>query len=172
MNWPQGFRVQPIQTLTTSYYIPPTLMPPKPIDLKTSATALTSVIYVQGRPTEVMLGGVKMGSRFPPSPRGASCLCRARMGQDFFDFLHRETSRLLHLELTPNCTYAELKRKVGKRTEPLRRSVKEALGQWITDDSDGDFTLGGRHHLDDGLLLTSEPQLEEPDARPSTFPAC
>ena len=81
-----------------------------------------------------------MGSQFPPNERGASCLSRARIGQDFFDFIHHGTWRL-HWDLSPECTYAELKREVGKRTETVVNVVKEALGRWTTNDTDIDFTL-------------------------------
>ena len=94
-----------------------------------------------------MLGGVRMGSQFPPSSRGASYLCRARMGQDFFDFIQRDTPRL---EPFSECTYAELKQKAAKGTEPIKRSVRESFGGWMSNDSDVDFTLVASHRLGDG----------------------
>ena len=94
-----------------------------------------------------MLGGVRMGSQFPPHGRGASYLCRARMGQDFFDFIQRDTARL---EMSLECTYAELKRRVAEGREPIKRSVRESFGGWTSNDSDVDFTLVASHRLGDG----------------------
>jgi len=144
-----GFRVQPIRTLTTDHLIPPTLTPAT-AKLQTSVTAQTSIIYVHGRPTEVMLGGIKMGSRFPPDVRGASYLSRARIGQDFFDIICSGRWRL-HWELCRECTYRELKREAGKRTASVKLVAKEALGWWIMTDPDVEFMLVARPRLSDGL---------------------
>jgi tRNA-specific adenosine deaminase 1 len=146
-TWPHRFRIQPIQTLTTTYLIPPSLTPPKHVSQMAFPTALTSVIYVKNRPTEVMLGGVRMGSQFPPNGRGASYLCRARMGQDFFHVIQRDTARV---EVPLECTYAELKRKAGRGTEPIKHSVREGFGGWTANDSDVDFTLVASHCSVDG----------------------
>jgi tRNA-specific adenosine deaminase 1 len=145
--WPGGFSVHPIRALSTTLSIPPTLLPHVSSDVNEfGATASSSVIYVVGRPNEAILGGIKMGSAFPPSVRGASSLCRARMAQDFFDFISRGSTRLLFLELLPKCTYAEIKRKAGNRTEPVKRSVREAFGGWETNETDSEFTIVA-HHL-------------------------
>src|SRR5437773_2555681 len=51
-SWSHEWRKQPIQVLTTSYPIPPTLTPVKNFKLKSSSvTAVTSIIHVKGRPT-------------------------------------------------------------------------------------------------------------------------
>lgn len=93
-----------------------------------------------------MLGGVKMGSQFPPNSRGASYLCRSRMGQDFFDFIQLDAVRL---ETSLECTYAELKRKAAKGTESIKRSVRESFGGWTSNESDIGFTIVAAHRLRD-----------------------
>src|SRR5579859_3627677 len=67
VEWPEGFRLQHFQCLYTTMPMPATVTPTK----SSGATASTSVIFVSGRPSEVMLGGVRMGSKFPPTCRVA-----------------------------------------------------------------------------------------------------
>lgn len=145
LTYPPGYRLQKFQTLTTNLVIPPTLTPPITSAAKTTPTASTSIIHVQGRPAETILGGVKMGSKFPPNSRGASCLSRARMAEDFVQLLYAGTSTL-QSELLSETTYGGLKRCVGKRSERFRSSVKQGLGEWACGSSlDSDFTVPGPH---------------------------
>lgn len=106
-----------------------------------SATAPASIIYIQGRPVEVMLNGVKMGGKFPPDARATSCLCRSRFVKDFI-FLSRQEMPLSFYTLPAECDYAGLKQKVGERKAIVKRSAKEALGGWVKNDGDDDFILG------------------------------
>lgn len=108
-----------------------------------------------------------MGSQFPPNGRGASYLCRARMGQDFFDFIQLDMARL---EIPLECTYAELKRKAAKGTESIKRSVRESFGGWTSNESDVDFTIAASHRLRDDSSQLFEQQPEGLGARLSTFP--
>jgi hypothetical protein len=81
-----------------------------------------------------------MGSKFPPTLRGASYLCRARMAQDYVDVVRIGVPPLLPLQLSA-ITYAELKSTVGERTAAVKRSARDGLGGWAPNDGDGEFTL-------------------------------
>ena len=141
LTWPGTFRVQPIQTLTTQLLLPSVLIPEKLASLKASnATAPASVIHVHGCPTEVMINGVRMGSKFPPNVRGSSPLCRARMGNDFLEILRREKSLSMDTQLPKNSTYAQLKR-LGAGMRVVKRTVQEKLGGWVTNEGDEDFVV-------------------------------
>jgi tRNA-specific adenosine deaminase 1 len=147
---PRCFRVQPIRTLITNCRIPPSLTPAK-ANLQTSATAMTSIIHVPGRPAEVILGGIKMGHKFPADVRGASCLSRARIAKEFFEFICGGGGRWARFwDLSSECTYSELKRKVGQPMVSVKDSVKNVLGGWTANASEVDFTLLGPHHSSDG----------------------
>lgn len=174
LTYPPGYRLQKFQTLTTDLVIPPTLIPPTASASKTTPTASASIISVQGRPAETILGGVKMGSKFPPNARGASCLSRARMAEDFVRLLYDGTSTL-ESELSSETTYGELKRRVGKRSERFRSSVKQGLGEWAYGGSlDSHFTVPAPHqrsrlpphHPVAESSPPSEQQPEEPSSRP------
>ena len=84
-----------------------------------------------------------MGSKFPPRPRGASYLCRARMAQDFLNTVHIGNHPLLSVSLSRSAgsTYSEMKAVVGGSTAAVKRSARNALGGWATNDGDGEFTL-------------------------------
>jgi len=144
MNCPNGYRIQPLKTLTTTVNFPSTLTPPATIDNDKNtlnATAVTSITYVQGRPTEVVLGGVKMGNKFPPSRlQAASCLSRARMGLDFLKIVPQYYRPQLFPSTSGPCTYATLKDTVGRETRVVKTAIKEALGGWVDNDGD-DFEL-------------------------------
>ena len=141
-DWPPEYRVRPPAMLTTSQALPPTITPPKHSEVKTSTTAPASVVYVDGRQTEVLLNGVKMGSPFPPNMRGTSHLCRARMAQDIFELIHRNKLELPHSDPFAKCTtYGQLKWRLGERAEPVKHSAREALGYWTTNETDDDFKL-------------------------------
>jgi Adenosine-deaminase (editase) domain len=140
--WPDGFRVQHIRTIITTLSIPSTLTSQKfgNQNQSNTVTALPSIVYVQGRPVEVILGGVKMGSQFPPVIRGESYLSRRRIAQDFIHVVSHSGSCLLDWKLSPTCTYGELKEKVGKKAESVKHSARQALGRWIRNDDYG-FTI-------------------------------
>jgi tRNA-specific adenosine deaminase 1 len=150
-GWPDGFRVQHIRTITTTLSIPPTLMSLKSSNQNQSGltTALSSVVYVRGRPVEAILGGVKMGNQFPPGIRGASYLSRRRFAQDFIDMVSHRASCLLDWTPSSTCTYEELKEKVGGRVEPVKHSARQALGRWIQNDGDYGFSLVAHCHSPD-----------------------
>jgi hypothetical protein len=150
-DWPPEYRIKPPSILTTSQVLPPTLTPPKPSELKTSATAPASVVYVEGRPSEVLLNGVKMGSPFPPKMRGSSYLCRVRLAQDICDLISREKLKFPDSDQSAKCnTYALLKRQLGRRSELVKHSAREALGHWTTNETDGGFMLAAvRPHSTD-----------------------
>lgn len=140
--WPGGFHVKMFQTLTTNLPMSPTLTLPTTLDNKNLATASTSIIFVDRRPLEVILGGIKMGSPFPPSVRGASYLCRATMGQDFLNLIAREAAIRPPLkELFPKCTYGALKEKMAVRAQPVKCAAREALGHWERNEGDDDIIL-------------------------------
>jgi hypothetical protein len=89
-----------------------------------------------------MLGGVKMGSKFPPNPRGASYLSRARMGEDFLPLIPAQYISKIFPDESHTCTYAQLKHVVGHRNRTVKEAVIEALGGWPHNDGDGGFILG------------------------------
>ena len=145
-DWPPQYRVQPPTTLIATQTLPPTLTPPKPSELKTSTTAPASVVYVDGRQSEVLLNGVKMGSSFPPNMRGSSYLCRVRMVQDISELISREKLKFPDSDHLAKCnTYALLKRQLGRRSELVKHSAREALGHWATNEDDRDFMLAVMH---------------------------
>jgi hypothetical protein len=137
---PPESHFKPFKFLTTEIPLPSTLRATQKTGPK-SATASTSVVHVHGRPTEAILGGVIMGSRFPPTLRGASYLCRARMAQDFIDAVRLGTPPLLSLDMSAERTYAELKWKVGEQLASVKLYARNALGGWAKNDGDGEFTL-------------------------------
>jgi hypothetical protein len=142
--WPTtGFRKQPFEVLLSHLPIPTQLSPPTtPLDIPSSGTtASTSIIHVQNRPTEVMLGGVKMGSRFPPTSKGASYLCRARIADDFMKIIAGGVQPVNTQRASVVRTYADMKQKVGANVRIVKRSVYEALGGWVTNDGDTEFAL-------------------------------
>jgi len=141
-NWGHGFSFQPFQIATTNFSIPEPLLPPKGANSKSSASSPTSVIYVSGRSTEVLLGGVKIGSSFPPpSVRTASSLCRANMASDFIKLISRHQEWFQDLQLDELRTYGQIKGWAGKRKDIVKMSVREVLGTWRKNDGDENFTL-------------------------------
>lgn len=145
-DWPPEYRVRPPTILTTSQILPPTVTPPKPSGLQISTTAPASIVYVNGRQSEVLLNGVKMGSAFPPNMRGTSYLCRVRMAQDISELISHGKLEFPDRDQLAKCTtYALLKRQLGRRSEHVKHSAREALGHWTTNETDGDFTLAAVH---------------------------
>jgi hypothetical protein len=144
LPFPPSYRLKEFQTLTTDFVIQATVTAPTAAAAKTTPTASTAIIHVQGRTPETTLGGVRMGSKFPPNDRGASCLCRARMAEDFVRLLYAGRTLMLS-DLPSEPTYAGLKRCVGKRSGRFKHSVKQALGEWDSGDIDSEFTVPGPH---------------------------
>lgn len=136
-GWPPEFSVNYIEILTTQQILPSTLTRGKTF----VATAPASILCVPGRPIEVMLNGVKMGSKFPPDAGAASCLCRAQFAKDFLDVVRQEMP-LLYNALPTECTYAGLKQHVGEQRGLVKQSVRQALGGWVVNNGDGEFILG------------------------------
>jgi len=166
--FPPGYRLHRFETLTTDLVIHPMLTAPTTGAAKTSPTAPTTIIHVQGRPPEAILGGVKMGSKFPPNARGASCLCRARMSEDFVHLLYVGRSTLVS-KFSSEVTYAGLKRSIGKRSEQFRNSVKLGLGEWVSGHIDSEFTVADPHqHLHRSVDVSPpcERRPEEPTSPP------
>lgn len=140
-----------MKTLITTIQLPSTLIPPAVSSSTPRATAGTSIIYVDGRQVEVLVGGVKMGRKFPPNSLGASSLCRACIAKDFFSVITKTPQfEGPTLELSANCTYSDLKRAVCKEAKPVKDTVREALGGWTTNAGDGEFTVAGCPHSVDG----------------------
>ena len=168
--FPPGYRLHKFETLTTDLVIHPTLTAPTACAAKTSPTCPTSIIHVQGRPPEAIQGGVKMGSKFPPNARDASCLCRARMAEDFVQLLYAGRSTVLS-SCSSEATYAGLKRSIGRRSEQFKNSVKQGLGGWVSGHIDSDFTVADPHqqHLHHRSFVVSplcERRPEEPTSPP------
>jgi hypothetical protein len=133
--------VKPFQTMITETPIPPSLRPSTGPE-NTRATALTSIVMVEKRPSETILGGIKMGNAFPPKLQGASYLCRTQIAQDFLTLLATGCGNRLPLqELLPECTYAALKQVAGMQAGPVKRNARDALGRWEKNDSDREFTV-------------------------------
>jgi Adenosine-deaminase (editase) domain len=140
-NWPTSYRKQPIKVLTTNLSIPETLLSPQP-DVRSSSTTCSScLIHVPGRRTEVLINGVKMGSRFPPTLKGASCVCRAMIAQAFVDLAIRRISIFPFAELSPRCSYASLKEAAIGWADTVKPRVREGLGGWTSNERDNDFTV-------------------------------
>jgi len=167
--FPPGYRLHKFETLTTDLVIHPTLTAPTAAAAKTSPTCPTAIIHVQGRPPEAILGGVKMGSKFPPNARGASCLCRARMAEDFVQLLYARRSTLLS-RFSSEVTYAGLKRSIGRRSEQFKNSVKQGLGGWVSGHVDSDFTVADPHQHLHHRSIDVSPLCERPPEEATSPP--
>jgi len=68
------------------------------------------------------------------------------MAQDMSDLISDEKLKFPDSDQLANCTtYALLKRQLGKRSEHVKHSAREALGHWTRNETDGDFTLAAVH---------------------------
>jgi hypothetical protein len=64
------------------------------------------------------------------------------MVQDISDLISREKLKFPDSDQLAKCnTYALLKRQLGRRSELVKHSAREALGHWATNETDGDFML-------------------------------